>query len=77
MIEKAEKPSTLGLIEHEGIFSKYSLNRLYVLNFIGEFERAVVEGINDYDIIKTFNVYRTSKSSIDDTYIGILKKVKK
>ncbi|WP_312813099.1 S-layer homology domain-containing protein [Sedimentibacter sp.] len=77
MIEKAEKPSTLGLIEHEGIFSKYSLNRLYVLNFIGEFERAFVEGINDYDIIKTFNVYRTSKSSIDDTYIGILKKVKK
>ncbi|WP_313344801.1 S-layer homology domain-containing protein [Sedimentibacter sp.] len=76
MIEKAEKPSTLGLIEYEGIFSKYSLNRLYVLNFIGEYERAFVEGINDYDIIKTFNIYKTNKSAIDDMYIGILKNVK-
>ncbi len=76
MIEKTEKPLTQGLIDHEGIFNKYSLNRLYVLNFIGELERAFVEGINDYDIIKTFNIYKTNKSVIDDTYIGILKKVK-
>lgn len=77
MIEKAEKPSTTGLIDYEVIFSKYSINRLYVLNFIGELERAFVEGINDYDIIKTFNVYKINKSAIDDNYIGILKKIKK
>jgi hypothetical protein len=47
-----------------------------VLNFIGEKERAFVEGINDYEIIKTFKIYGTNKSIIDDTYVGILKKVK-
>lgn len=77
MIEKVEKPSTTKFVDYEGIFSKYSVNRLYVLNFIGEYERAFVEGINDYDIIKTFNMYKLNKNTIDDTYVGILKKVKK
>lgn len=76
LIEKSVKPSTANLTDYQTIFSKYSLNRLYVLNFIGEKERAFVEGINDYDIIKTFDLYKTAKSSIDDTYTGILKKVK-
>lgn len=76
MIEKSVKPSTESLTNYESIFSKYSLNRLYVLNFIGEKERAFVEGINDYEIIKTFEIYETNKSVIDDTYTGILKKVK-
>ncbi len=76
MIEKSVKPSTESLANYESIFSKYSLNRLYVLNFIGEKERAFVEGINDYEIIKTFEIYETNKSVIDDTYTGILKKVK-
>ena len=77
MIEKTEKPPILGFTEHEGIFGKYSLNRLYVLNYIGEYERAFVEGINDYDIIRTFSTYKTNKTAIDDTYTGILKKVKR
>jgi len=76
LIEKSIKPSTASLADYQSIFSKYSLNRLYVLNFIGEKERAFVEGINDYEIIKTFDLYKTAKSSIDDTYTGILKKVK-
>lgn len=76
LVEKNEKPSTKNLANYEAIFQKYSLNRLYVLNFIGEKERAFVEGINDYNIIKTFNIYKTNKSVIDDTYTGILKKVK-
>ncbi len=76
LIEKSEKPTTESLLDYESIFNKYSLNRLYVLNFIGEKERAFVEGINDYDIIKTFGLYGTNKSLIDDTYTGILKKVK-
>lgn len=76
LIEKSVKPSTASLADYQSIFSKYSLNRLYVLNFIGEKERAFVEGINDYEIIKTFDLYKTAKSSIDDTYTGILKKVK-
>lgn len=76
MIEKIEKPKTDSLLNYESIFYKYSLNRLYVLNFIGEKERAFVEGINDYDILKTFKLYETNKIIIDDTYTGILKKVK-
>ncbi|MEL7648041.1 MAG: S-layer homology domain-containing protein [Sedimentibacter sp.] len=76
LVEKAEKPSTASLTDYQSIFSKYSANRLYVLNFIGEKERAFVEGINDYEIIKTFAAYKTNKSLIDDTYTGILKKVK-
>ena len=76
MVEKGSKPSTQGLADFENVFQKYSLNRLYVLNFIGEKERAFVEGLNDYEIIKTFNIYGTNKSVIDDTYTGILKKVK-
>lgn len=76
MVEKSVKPANENLTNYESIFNKYSLNRLYVLNFIGEKERAFVEGINDYEIIKTFNIYGNNKSIIDDTYTGILKKVK-
>ncbi|MFA9423909.1 MAG: S-layer homology domain-containing protein [Sedimentibacter sp.] len=76
LIEKSVKPSTSSLANYEKIFSKYSLNRLYVLNFIGEKERAFVEGLNDYEIIKTFSTYESNKTLIDDTYTGILKKVK-
>lgn len=76
MIEKSAKPSNESLKSYESVFQKYSLNRLYVLNFIGEKERAFVEGLNDYEIIKTFSIYGTNKSVIDDNYTGILKKVK-
>ena len=76
LVEKNIKPSTISLVNYESIFNKYSLNRLYVLNFIGEKERAFVEGLNDYEIIKTFGMYGTNKAQLDDTYTGILKKVK-
>ena len=76
MIEKNPKPA-VNMAGYENIFVKYSVNRLYVLNFIGEKERAFVEGMNDYDIIKTFDMYKKNPSSFDDTYTGILKKVKK
>lgn len=76
LIEKNIKPSTDNLVNYESIFNKYSLNRLYVLNFIGEKERAFVEGLNDFEIIKTFKLYSTNKTQLDDTYTGILKKVK-
>ena len=76
MIEKNPKPA-VNMAGYENIFVKYSVNRLYVLNFIGEMERAFVEGMNDYDIIKTFDMYKKNPSSFDDTYTGILKKVKK
>ena len=76
LIKKSTPPSTADFTNQEDIFYKYSLNRLYVLNFINEKERAFVEGINDYEIIKSFQMYKTKKSEIDDTYTGILKKVK-
>ncbi|MDF2678215.1 MAG: hypothetical protein K0Q97_2559, partial [Bacillota bacterium] len=76
LIEKSAKQNNSSLENYETIFYKYSLNRLYVLNFIGEKERAFVEGLNDYDIIKGFSIYETIKQSIDDIYTGTLKKVK-
>ncbi len=75
MIEKNPKP-TVNMADYENLFTKYSVNKLYVLNFLGEKERAFVEGINDYDIIKTFEMYKKNPSIFDDTYTGILKKVK-
>ena len=76
MVEKDPKPAISNMANYENIFSKYSENRLYVLNFLGEKERAFVEAMNDYDIIKTFEMYRKSPAGFDDTYTGILKKVK-
>lgn len=76
LIEKSAKQNNSSLENYETIFYKYSLNRLYVLNFIGEKERAFVEGLNDYDIIKGFSIYETTKQSIDNIYTGTLKKVK-
>ena len=75
MVEKATKP-TINMATYENIFSKYSSNRLYVLNFLGEKERAFVEAMNDYDIIKTFEMYKKNPAGFDDTYTGILKKTK-
>lgn len=76
LIKKSESQSYKALTNYEDIFYKYSLNRLYVLYFINEKERAFVEGINDYEIIKSFNMYKTNKMNLDDTYTGILKKAK-
>jgi hypothetical protein len=75
MIEKNPKPA-VNMADYENLFTKYSVNKLYVLNFLGEKERAFVEGMNDYDIIKTFEMYKKNPSIFDDTYTGILKKVK-
>ena len=76
LIKKVDKQNYSSLTAYESIFYKYSLNRLYVLNFINEKERAFVEGINDFEIIKSFSMYKSNKLNLDDTYTGILKKVK-
>lgn len=75
MIEKTTKP-TVSMANYQSIFTKYSINKLYVLNFLGEKERAFVEAMNDYDIIKTFEMYKRNPAGFNDTYTGILKKVK-
>ena len=75
MIEKNSKPE-VSMADYENLFTKYSVNKLYVLNFLGEEERAFVEGMNDYDIIKTFEMYKKNPTVFDETYTGILKKVK-
>ena len=75
MVEKNPKPA-VNMASYENMFTKYSVNKLYVLNFLGEKERAFVEGMNDYDIIKTFEMYKKNPAGFDDTYTGILKKVK-
>lgn len=76
LIKKDIKQSYGNLNAYENFYYKYSLNRLYVLNFINERQRAFVEAINDYEIIKTFNMYRSNKINIDDVFTGILKKTK-
>ncbi len=76
LIKKSSVQNYNNLTSYENIFYKYSLNRLYVLNFIGEKERAFVEGINDYEIIKSLSIYKSNKANFDDIYTGILKKVK-
>ncbi|MDD4088823.1 MAG: S-layer homology domain-containing protein [Tissierellia bacterium] len=75
MIEKNSKPE-VSMADYENLFTKYSVNKLYVLNFLGEKERAFVEGMNDYDIIKTFEMYKKNPTVFDENYTGILKKVK-
>ena len=75
MVEKMNKP-TVNMSNFESIFSQYSVNRLYVLNFLGEKERAFVEAMNDYDIIKNFEIYKNNPKLYDETYTGILKKLK-
>lgn len=76
LIQKSATQNNANLANYENIFYKYSLNRIYVLNLIGEKERAFVEGLNDYDIVKGFSIYEATKQSIDDVYMGSLKKVK-
>lgn len=76
LIKKTDTQNYSSLTAYENIFYKYSQNRLYVLNFINEKERAFVEGINDYEIIKSFSIYKSDKLNLDDVYTGILKKVK-
>lgn len=76
LIKKPDTQNYSSLTAYENIFYKYSQNRLYVLNFINEKERAFVEGINDYEIIKSFSIYKSDKLNLDDVYTGILKKVK-
>ena len=75
MIEKNPKPA-ISMADYENLFTKYSVNKLYVLNFLGEKERAFVEGMNDYDIIKAFEMYKKNRTVFDESYTGILKKVK-
>lgn len=75
MVEKENKPA-VKMGAYENLFTKHSANRLYVLNFLGEKERAFVEAMNDYTIIKTFDLYKRNPELFDNTYIGILKKLK-
>ena len=75
MVEKNPKPP-VNMASYENMFTKYSINKLYVLNFLGEKERLFVEAMNDYDIIKTFEMYKKGSEGFDDTYTGILKKAK-
>lgn len=76
LVKKSNAQNYNNLASYENIFYKYSINRLYVLNFISEKERAFVEGINDYEIIKSLSIYKSNKMNFDDIYTGILKKVK-
>ncbi len=75
MVEKNPK-TAVNMASYENMFTKYSINKLYVLNFLGEKERLFVEAMNDYDIIKTFGMYKKNPEGFDDTYTGILKKAK-
>jgi len=59
------------------MYYKYSLNKAYILKYIGEKERAFADLMNDYKIVKSMNIYKNNKSEIDDNYNGILKYFKR
>lgn len=59
-------------IKSENLYYKYSLNKGYILRYIGEFDRGFAEMLNDWKIVKNFSIYKTGKSSIDEYYKGML-----
>jgi hypothetical protein len=67
----------LSLIKSEDLYYKYSLNKAYILKYVGENERAFVEMMNDYKIIKSMNIYKAKKLDVDNNYNSILKYFKR
>lgn len=77
VIVENNEPVNLSSIKSEDMYYKYSLNKAYILKYIGEKERAFADLMNDYKIVKSMNIYKNNKSEIDDNYNGILKYFKK
>ena len=63
----------LSEIKSEDMYYIYSLNKAYILKYVGEKERGFADLINDYKIVKSMNIYKTNKAEIDNNYNGILK----
>ncbi len=64
-------------IKSEDLYYRYSLNKAYILKYVGENERAFADMMNDYKIIKSMNIYKTKKTEIDNNYNSILKYFKR
>lgn len=64
-------------IKSEEMYYKYSLNKAYILKYVGENERAFADLMNDYKIVKSMNLYKNKKSEIDDNYNSNLKYFKR
>ncbi|QSX06042.1 S-layer homology domain-containing protein [Sedimentibacter sp. zth1] len=61
---------------NEELFYKYSKNKAYILYTLGQYERAFIETINDYKVVKNLKIYKTNRASIDENYTGILNMLK-
>lgn len=62
---------------NEELFYKNSMNNIYMLYNIGQYQRAFIEAMNDYKIIKHLSIYKVSRIQLDEDYIGIMKYLKK
>lgn len=67
----------LSQIKSEDLYYRYSLNKAYILKYVGEKERAFADMMNDYKIVKSMNMYKVKKLDIDSNYNSILKYFKK
>lgn len=72
-----KEPVDLSSIKSEELYYRYSLNKAYILKYIGENERAFADLMNDYKIVKSMSIYKTKKVEIDNNYNSILKYFKK
>ncbi len=64
-------------IKSEEMYYRYSLNKAYIFKYLGEYERAFADMINDYKIVKSMNIYKIKKIDIDNSYNSILKYFKR
>lgn len=67
----------LSQIKSEDLYYRYSLNKAYILKYVGENERAFADMMNDYKIVKSMNMYKVKKLEVDSNYNSILKYFKR
>lgn len=63
-------------IKQEEIFYNYVLNKAKLMYDIGNYERAFVDLINEYEIIKTLDFYKNDSKKIDIKFESILLELK-
>ena len=63
----------LSNVKNETVFHLASMNRAYVLDKLGEYERAFAELLSDYKAIKKMEIYTTKKAELDYNYLSLLK----
>lgn len=78
LVSKNKSFSNLDVdLSSEELFYKNSMNNICMLYNIGQNQRAFIEAMNDYKIIKHLSIYKVSRIKLDENYIGIMKYLKR